>query len=98
MRCALVRIDRMKLALRLFRLLGHWPDEPELRQWLKDNGFIWVGGSWFSSKDGLGVLLADEILESATAETSDGITFVDRRPLAPPERRAQAPPDQPEPA
>jgi hypothetical protein len=95
MRCALVRIDRMKLALRLFRALGHWPDEPELRQWLKDNGLIWIGGSWFSSNDGPTVLLPEEILESATTETSEGITFIDRR-SATPERRGTGPRDQPE--
>lgn len=87
----------MKLALRLFRSLGHWPDEPELRQWLKDNGLMWVGGSWFSSRHDLGVLMPDEVLESATTETSEGVTFVDRRPPLP-DRRSQSPPDQPEPA
>ena len=96
MRCALVRIDRMKLALRLFRSLGHWPDEPELRQWLNDNGLIWIGGSWFSSNDIVTVLRPDEILESATTETSEGITFIDRGPSVPPERRGMGPPDQPE--
>lgn len=88
----------MKLALRLFRSLGQWPDEPELRQWLKDNGLMWVGGSWFSSTSGLSALRADEIVESATTETSEGITFVDRRPQVPPERRGMPPSDQSEPA
>ena len=89
----------MKLALRLLPALGHWPDETELRQWLKDNGLAWVGGAWFASHDGVSALRPDEIVESATAETSDGVTFVDRRPSsAPPDRRGLAPPDQPEPA
>jgi hypothetical protein len=89
MRRALVRIDRMKLAWRLFRAMGQWPDEIELRQWLNEAGFVSVGGAWFCCQQNLSALQPDEILETAISETSDGITFVDRRsaPPAGPERR-----------
>lgn len=92
MRCALVRIDRMKLAMRLFRALGHWPDDLELRQWLEENGLAWVGGSWFSCQGSPAALEPDEILEEATTELSDGITFVDRRPAPQGDRRGVSPP------
>jgi hypothetical protein len=100
MRCALVRIDRVKLAWRLFRTMGHWPDEAELREWLRQAGFISLGGAWFSSEGDLAALHADEILETATAETAQGVTFIDRRSASPPgpDRRDPRGPNQSDPA
>ena len=74
----------MKLAWRLFRTMGHWPDEVELREWLRQAGFVSLGGAWFSSPGGSGPLQPDEILETATAETAEGVTFIDRRSATPP--------------
>lgn len=88
----------MKLAWRLFRTMGQWPDDSELRQWLGEAGFISVGGAWFCCQTNLAALDPDEILETATSETSDGITFIDRRSATPPglHRRGQRRPDQPD--
>lgn len=90
----------MKLAWRLFRTLGHWPDEAELREWLRQAGFISLGGAWFSSQGGLAPLQADEILETATAETAEGVTFIDRRsgPPPAPDRGDPRGPNQSDPA
>ena len=75
----------MKLGWRLFRTMGHWPDDAELHEWLRGAGFVPAGGAWFSSQGNLASLQSDEILETATTETTEGVTFVDRR-LAPQSR------------
>lgn len=90
----------MKLAWRLFRTMGHWPDEAELREWLRQAGFASLGGAWFSSRGGLDPLRADEILETATSETAEGMTFIDRRSASEPEADRGDPrgPNQSDPA
>ena len=88
MRCAWVKIDHHQLTLRLWRSQGKWLSELELRQWLKKRGYEWTGGNWYTCDGEPNHLEKDEILQSQTRITEDGVTFI----ADPEEGTKQAPP------
>jgi len=80
MRCAWVKINISRLTLRLWKLQGKWASDADLRAWLKERGFTWRNGNWYTSPIPVQHLEPDEIIETQTRVTEDGITFVTRDP------------------
>jgi hypothetical protein len=78
MRCAWVKIDTSRLTLRLWQLHGRWFSDVDLRAWLKDRGYNWRNGSWYTCDGPVNHLEADEVLETQTRVTEDGVTYVTR--------------------
>jgi hypothetical protein len=81
MRCALIKIDLIRLTHRLRAAQGQWLSEWDLRQWLEGAGCSWSSGSWFVCHEDKQMIRDDEILERQTRETSDGVTFIENAPV-----------------
>jgi hypothetical protein len=90
MRCAWIKIDIHQLAMRLWRLHGKWLSDLELRQWLKNHGYIATGGNWYTCDGEPAHLEKDEILQSQTRVTENGVTFI----ADPEEPPSHAPPSE----
>ena len=80
MRCAWVKIDTNRLTLRLWKSQGKWPSDLDLRRWLKDRGYTWRNGGWYTHDGTANHLEAEEIIETQTTVTEDGVTFVIHEP------------------
>ena len=78
MRCAWIKIDLDRLSLRLRATSGRAITDRDLHQWLRDAGFHWVGGHWYTCPGNPDALRPDEIIEKQMRETIDGVTFVER--------------------
>lgn len=92
MQCAWVRIDTNQLTMRLWKSQEKWPSDTDLRLWLKDRGYTWRNGNWYTCDGAIKHLEPEEILESQTRVTEDGVTFVTRDPRLSSDGQAGEPP------